>query len=207
MSLSPATHTGPLTTVPARSVLFSMTDPARASYLVESGAVVCGEQTRSGRARLWLATSGDVVGEAALLGERTYAATARTLCEATLRVWVRPPMREDFADAESTALLRRVMRRVRGEIDLLERRSTENATARVGRVLLRLAAELGAKEASGAILHHGLSQTELARIAGADRATVNRALSAMARRGWLTAGPGWVVLHDRVEIERVLQHP
>jgi len=56
--------------------------------------------------------------------------------------------------------------------------------------------------ADGLLVHHDLTQEELAQLVGASRETVNKALADFASRGWLRLEARSVVLMDVERLKR-----
>ena len=56
---------------------------------------------------------------------------------------------------------------------------------RVAKALLDLGEKFGTQTSAGLLVHHELTQEELAQLVGASRETVNKALADFAGRGWI----------------------
>ena len=67
---------------------------------------------------------------------------------------------------------------------------------RVAKALLDLAEKFGEHTNSGLVVHHDMTQEEIAQLVGASRETVNKALADFTQRGWISLEPRTVVLLD-----------
>jgi CRP-like cAMP-binding protein len=77
---------------------------------------------------------------------------------------------------------------------------------RIAALLCQIVRATGtASLANGRGARGGLTQAEMARIVGADRATVNRTLSALNRRGIVRVTPTQIVIRDMVALEEMAQ--
>jgi CRP/FNR family transcriptional regulator, cyclic AMP receptor protein len=75
--------------------------------------------------------------------------------------------------------------------------------ARLARALIELTAYLGEDAGAGRVLiHHKISQSDLAAMAGVARENVSRALSDWKRRGLLTRSSGFYCLNDITTLKR-----
>ncbi len=183
----------------AGQTIFSQGDSGDRAYSIGSGKVkltLRGPDDReSVRAVLG---PGDILGELAVFdpGPRSHTATAITDVRATwldrhtLRAWMvaHPTIAEQLLEG----LARRLRRTDSELIDLV----SNDVGARVARQLLLLAGRFGVPDGDALRVLHGLTQSELAQLIGAERASVNRALQDFVTRGWLIVGDRSVLILD-----------
>jgi CRP/FNR family transcriptional regulator, cyclic AMP receptor protein len=89
----------------------------------------------------------------------------------------RPKLAEEF--------LRMMASRVRRSDDDLTDLIFYDGPGRVAKRLLQLAQRFGTHEDGALRVIHDLTQEEMAQLVGSSRETVNKSLSAFARRGWI----------------------
>ena len=129
-------------------------------------------------------------------GSRQSTATALTdahligLGNADLRPWLTG--RPEVAQALLQALARRLRRTNEAMADLV----FSDVPGRVAKALLDLAEKFGEHTNSGLVVHHDMTQEEIAQLVGASRETVNKALADFTQRGWISLEPRTVVLLD-----------
>lgn len=183
----------------AGQTIFAEGDPGDRVYIITSGKVKISLKASRGRENL-LAILGptDIFGELAVLdpGPRNCTATAITdvgtvsLDRAMLRAWMarRPVLAEQ--------LLNIVARRLRQTSDELVELTSTDVAGRVARQLLLLADRFGTREGNAVRVVHGLRQSEIAQLVGADRASVNKVLHGFANRGWILVKNKSVLIID-----------
>lgn len=175
-------------------------------YVLKRGIVRISSLTGGRELTLALLRKGEVFGEEALLGGAPRDHTAEAYEDAL--VCIVP--RDDFV-----ALLRQrpdmffeVTRRVGERQHTLrtrvERLLFKGAAARLAQTLLDLAQVHGAPDEDGVTLALRLSQTDLAKLIGVTRESVNTALSELGRRGLVAVDGGRLRLLDVNGLERVL---
>lgn len=177
----------------AGQTIFAERDPGDRVYIIGSGKVKLSLKGPGGRDNL-LAVLGpsDIFGELGVFdpGPRSCTAIAITdiqavwLDRATLRTWMahRPVIAEQ--------LLQMLARRLRHTNDELVELISTDVGGRVARHLLLLARRFGTREGDGLRVVHELTQGEMAKLVGADRASVNKAL-----QGFMTCG--WILVEDK----------
>jgi CRP-like cAMP-binding protein len=184
--------------------LFHEGDDGQTLYVILSGAVKI-SMGASGSKETVLAVlgPGDVLGELALFdpGPRTATATVvsdlldhASLDRSALIPWL-------GTQPEAAELLLRVLaRRLRATNAVVSDLISIDVPGRLAKALLDLAARFGVPaplEGERAVrVDHGLTQEELARLVGASRESVNKALADFTGRGWMTVGQRGVVLLD-----------
>lgn len=184
-------------------VIFGEGDPGDRLFLILSGRVTLGQKSQDGReALIAVLGEGEMFGELSLFdpGPRASTATAITpvkvasMGRAALRPWI--TQHPEVAEALLQALAERLRVANRALADLV----FVDVPGRVAKVLVRLADRFGDQEGDAYVVHHELTQEELARLVGASRETVNKALADFATRNWIRLESRGVVLLD---IERL----
>ena len=161
------------------------------AYLVESGKVKITRQTSNGYHHvLAILGPGDVFGELSLFESQPRSASAHAITHVTLRELDRTLVNVLLeSDLEvSTWFIRQLARRLRRANDAVTDLAFSDVPTRVAQVLLDLADQFGREVDGTVFLDHGLTQLELAQLAGAARESVNKALASFVSRGWITAG-------------------
>jgi CRP-like cAMP-binding protein len=173
-------------------------DLADALYIVVAGKIKVSTQARDGREKLLeIRGPADVLGAVSMLdpGPRTATAVAMTnACvatadSATLRRWMidHPHLTE--------RLLRLMARRLRTANRHLLDVVFDDVAGRVAKELLHLAERFGTRRGDLLVVHHDLTQKEIAQLVGATRESVNKALCDFVQRGWITSDGKCTVIH------------
>ena len=191
--------------VPRSGVIFSEGEPGDRMYVILDGKVKLGQTSPDGRESLLAVLGpGEVFGELSLFdpGPRTATATAVTdtvvvgLGHADLRPWLTG--RPEVAEALLQALAQRLRRTNEALADLV----FSDVPGRVAKQLLELADKFGQPGPDGVLVHHDLTQEELAQLVGASRETVNKALADFTQRGWVEVDQRQVLLVDMERLAR-----
>ena len=191
--------------VPRGSVIFSEGEAGDRMYVVLDGKVKLGQTSTDGRESLLAVLGpGEVFGELSLFdpGPRTATATAVTdvvvigLGHDNLRPWLAG--RPEVAESLLQALAQRLRRTNEALADLV----FSDVPGRVAKQLLDLADKFGQPSPEGVVVHHDLTQEELAQLVGASRETVNKALADFAQRGWIEVDQREVTLLDMERLAR-----
>ena len=191
--------------VPRSGVIFSEGEPGDRMYVILDGKVKLGQTSPDGRESLLAVLGpGEVFGELSLFdpGPRTATATAVTdtvvvgLGHADLRPWLTG--RPEVAEALLQALAQRLRRTNEALADLV----FSDVPGRVAKQLLELADKFGQPGPNGVLVHHDLTQEELAQLVGASRETVNKALADFTQRGWIEVDQRQVLLMDMERLAR-----
>ena len=191
--------------VPRSGVIFSEGEPGDRMYVILDGKVKLGQTSPDGRESLLAVLGpGEVFGELSLSdpGPRTATATAVTdtvvvgLGHADLRPWLTG--RPEVAEALLQALAQRLRRTNEALADLV----FSDVPGRVAKQLLELADKFGQPGPDGVLVHHDLTQEELAQLVGASRETVNKALADFTQRGWIEVDQRQVLLMDMERLAR-----
>jgi CRP-like cAMP-binding protein len=172
--------------------LFRQDDDAHVFYLVTSGRLRLVQHSVEGK-DVTMATfvPGDVIGlVVALMGE-TYPGSAEALEDGEVvslpgtLLW---PLLNEHAGL-AVRVLRMVAARLHEAHNRVRELSVERVQRRIARSLLRLAQQVGVKEASGVIrLDLRLSRHDLAQMNGTTLESVSRTLTAWERSGVIEAG-------------------
>ena len=191
--------------VPRGSVIFSEGEAGDRMYVVLDGKVKLGQTSTDGRESLLAVLGpGEVFGELSLFdpGPRTATATAVTdvvvigLGHDNLRPWLAG--RPEVAESLLQALAQRLRRTNEALADLV----FSDVPGRVAKQLLDLADKFGQPSPEGVVVHHDLTQEELAQLVGASRETVNKALADFAHRGWIRLEGKSVLICDSERLAR-----
>jgi CRP/FNR family cyclic AMP-dependent transcriptional regulator len=191
--------------VPRSGIIFSEGEPGDRMYVVLDGKVKLGQTSPDGRESLLAVLGpGEVFGELSLFdpGPRTATATAITdtvvvgLGHGDLRPWLTG--RPEVAEALLQALAQRLRRTNEALADLV----FSDVPGRVAKQLLDLADKFGQPGPDGVLVHHDLTQEELAQLVGASRETVNKALADFTQRGWIEVDQRQVLLIDMERLAR-----
>lgn len=181
-----------------REVLFHAGDPAASVHLVAKGRLAVRVTTPLGDvATLHVVVAGDVLGEMALLAPGGVRSATAIALEPTETLMIDASAFADLRRSEpefTEALVRLLANRVRQ----LNDRLLEALYVPVDTRLLRRVGELA--EVYGADIP--LTQEDLAGLAGATRATVNRVLRREEKDGTLTLGRGRVTVVNREALAR-----
>jgi CRP/FNR family transcriptional regulator, cyclic AMP receptor protein len=191
----------------AGAVMFVQGEPPDAVYCVLSGRVEVTTTTADGRVRLLaMVTSGDLLGELAVLGGMPRSGSA--VCVADTAAWAIDGQRflRFLADHPpvSLALLSYLSRLVITQNGLADDLLFLDLRARVAKRLLGLAARsLEAPPADGSVVDWGLPQADLAYLCGGTRANVSRVLSDFGRRRLIERSGRQYILRDVDTLRRL----
>ena len=186
-------------------IIFAVGEAGERMYVVLDGKVKLGQTSPDGRESLLAVLGpGEVFGELSLFdpGPRTATATAVTdtvvvgLGHADLRPWLTG--RPEVAESLLQALAQRLRRTNEALADLV----FSDVPGRVAKQLLDLADKFGQPGPDGVLVHHDLTQEELAQLVGASRETVNKALADFTQRGWVEVDQRQVLLIDMERLAR-----
>lgn len=185
--------------------LFTEGEPGDRLYFVLDGKIKLTHASGDGRESLLMVLGpGDMFGELSLFdpGPRTSTAVAVTDAEVVglghsdLRPWLRS--HPDVAETLLRALAHRLRRTSETMSDLV----FADVPGRVAKALLDLGGKFGTASTGGLLVHHDLTQEELAQLVGASRETVNKALADFATRGWIRLETRSVEILDHERLSR-----
>ena len=193
---------------PRGHTVFAEGEPGDRLYIIISGKVKIGRRSPDGRENLLtIMGPSDMFGELSIFdpGPRTSSATTITEVRAVsmdrdaLRAWIadRPEIAEQ--------LLRVLARRLRRTNDTLSDLIFTDVPGRVAKQLLDLARRFGTQQDGSLRVDHGLTQEEIAQLAGSSRETINKALADFAQRGWIEQRGKTTIIHDPARLARRAQ--
>lgn len=182
-----------------RQILFHQGDPADAFFFLSEGRIKLTQISPEGQEIVvrFLA-SGEIFAAIALLPGRSYPVTAQAVVASRVLVWSGPDLEELTTRAPrvvlaATQAMADHMEEVTGRLREL---STQRVAERVGRTLLRLAAQTGRAVEGGTLLDLPLTRQDLAEMTGTTLYSVSRLLSAWEAEGLVASGRGRVVLRS-----------
>lgn len=187
------------------ATLFHEGDSGDQLYVVVSGKIKLGRHGSTGRENLLAVLGpGQMFGELSVFdpGPRSTTATAVTRCE--LRVLEHAELDNWLEGRPEVAkgLLGQLASRLRRSNDVVSDLVFSDVPGRVAKALLDLSERFGESNDEGMVVHHELTQEELAQLVGASRETVNKALADFAARGWIRLEPRSVTILDLERVER-----
>ena len=181
-------------------------EPGTHVFVVVSGWVKIVSVTADGREMvLGLRGYGDVVGELAgdAGGYRTATVQAISLVQSLIVPYHRFSAFLDTHNSAARAYRHVVTQRWGDAAQMLRSRSVHTGPQRIARLLLDLAERHGNANGDAIVVTIPLSQTELASLAGASRATVTRAFAGWRRRGLVDTGRRQVTITSVTAFRRV----
>jgi len=154
---------------------------------------------------LRFAGPGDVFGGLAVLDGKAYPFTASAVEPSRVLLWSRAALGDLFT--RLPAFQRNVLSIVGGHgretLDRVRELTTETVPRRIARALRRLLAQ--GQDQAGGILVTGVTQQELAQMAGTTLFTVSRTLAGWQRAGILRTGRGRVLVRDLAALVRLAE--
>lgn len=187
-------------------VIFHEDDPADRMHIIVDGRVKISIASEDGREQdIALFQSGDCFGEMALLdgSNRSATATAMDLCETMVL------FRQDFLDflsdhpevaADVNSML---IQRLRNANQMLGDIVFLDVPTRVAKQLLTLSETYAGDAAENDAIIVPIGQDELARLVGASRETVSRALNSYRRMGIVNTSHRRITITDLPGLERM----
>jgi CRP/FNR family transcriptional regulator len=192
-------------TVVRGHVVFSEGDPGDRLFVVLDGKVKISRAAVDGRENLLAVLGpGEMFGELSLFDPGPRTATATSVTDSTLASLDHDDLRPLMLAQPAVAveLLRALAQRLRRTNEAMADLVFSDVPGRVAKALLDLAERFGDAGPEGILVHHDLTQEELAQLVGASRETVNKALTEFANRGWLRLEGRSVLLIDRERLAR-----
>ena len=188
-------------------VIFHQEDPADLMHIIVEGRIRISITSDDGREKdLAILQPGDCFGEMALLDGSNRSATATAIDPSqTLALY-----REDFMDflkehpevvAQTTTLLTSRLRSVNqmlGDLAFLD------VPTRMAKHLLELAQTYAGEAGQDRPIEVPMGQDELARLVGASRETISRALNSYRRLGIVSTSHRRITITDRDALERMV---
>ena len=184
-------------------VIFHEDDPADRMHIIVEGRVKISIASEDGRERdIALFQSGDCFGEMPLLDGSNRSATATAVDAAETMVLFRQDFlgeNPELAADVNTLLVQRLrnVNQMLGDMVFLD------VPTRVAKQLLTLAETYAADAKPGDAIVVPIGQDELARLVGASRETVSRALNSYRRLGMLDTSHRRITITDLPGLERM----
>jgi CRP/FNR family cyclic AMP-dependent transcriptional regulator len=181
------------------SIVFREGDEGDSLFVIADGRLKVSRSSWDGREKVVAVLGpGDLVGELSVLdgGPRTMTTTA--IGDVVLLRLGAESLNSLLARQHGVAqqLLRALASRLRFTNDSMADLIFLDVTGRIARALIDLGDRFGHDSPNGLVIHHEMSQAELADLAGTSRETVSRVLGTFARRRWLTYEVGQVCILD-----------
>lgn len=181
------------------SVIFVQGEPGSRCFVIASGAVKISAYHSDGReAVLAVLGPGDVLGELALFESSPRSADAAAIEDCELLSLDASALNEAImAHPEiAIALLNVLGTRIRQSNEAFQDVAFFDVPGRVARRLADLAEAHGISVQDGTLIDIEISQESLAQMVGATRESVNKALSALRRRGLVTRNGRRYIVSD-----------
>jgi CRP-like cAMP-binding protein len=178
---------------------FRQGSPASSLHLLTLGRAKLVRTTAEGHQVLVrIVGPGDMFGGGALVGDAVYPATAEALdvCEAI--AWSGDALTRLMGRFPKLAMnaLRVLATRMQELQERYQELATERVEQRVARAVLRLARQVGRKEAGGILIDMALSRQDLAELTGTTVYTVSRIVSGWQDQGLVEAGRSRLVIRQ-----------
>lgn len=186
-------------------ILFHAGDPGDRLYVLGEGKIKLGQSSPDGRENILAVLGpGEMFGELSLFDPGPRTATATAVAETQVLALSTEQLREYLSGRPQVALtlLAALARRLRRTNESLADLVFNDVPGRVAKALLDLASRFGRPVEEGVMVSHDLTQEELAKLVGASRETVNKALADFAGRGWLRLEARAVLLQDVERLKR-----
>lgn len=193
----------------AQQTLFMQGEPARGLYVVLAGRVKVYKLSPKGREQtLMVMSTGDPVGEVAVLSGEAYPASAEAL-EAAEVFYIPRQAFLDLVTREpevAMRLLAALSARLRSFASLIEDLSLREVAERLAAYLLNLARADGGtgceRDEGAQVVHLEMSRTELSATVGTVPETLSRAFKQLSRTGAVETRGRQVRIKDRALLER-----
>ena len=186
-------------------ILFREGDRGDRLYVIGEGKIKLGRTSVDGRENLLaILGPGEMFGELSLFDPGARTATATAVAETQLIALGHDDLNLFLAGRPAVAatMLAALARRLRRTNEALADLVFTDVPGRVAKALLDLSNRFGRPAEDGVLVHHDLTQEELAQLVGASRETVNKALADFASRGWIKLEARAVVLMDVERLKR-----
>jgi len=187
--------------------MFVQGDPPDAVYCILTGRVEVTTTTADGRVRVVaMVSSGDLLGELAVLGGMPRSGSATCVADTTAWAVDGQPFLRFLTDHPpvALALLSALSRLVVAQSGLVDDMLFLDLRGRVAKRLLGLATKSwDAPPTDGTVLDWGLPQADLAYLCGGTRANVSRVLSEFGRRQLIQRSGRQYILRDVKTLRRL----
>ena len=182
-------------------------DPSEHVYLVKTGAVkIVGKSPEGDDVILALLMPGDIFGELALTGDdtrqdhRAEAADDGLLCEMPRGLLIQMIHDAPAFGLHVTKLIGLRLRTFRSRVEELLGKS---ASARLAHALLELSQQYGVRDGQGVLIPMRLTQSDLGKLVGLTRETVNGILQGWRDQGFVEMDRRSIRLRDPEQLRRV----
>ncbi len=182
---------GTIREFPSGSYLFFEGDSSQSVLLIESGLVRIERSSADGRtALLDLAAEGSLVGELGVVDGMARSATAVTIEPSRIRSIDADDFRAlvDQDVRVASALLHRVIIRMRKLTDQFVNVANRNGTERIADRLVELLDRSGEPDQPGVVIRMPITQVELGQWAGLSREGTTNALAELRKTGIISTG-------------------
>jgi len=186
------------------SVIIVAEDEGDAFFIIRKGRVKVNLLHGDGReVILSILGKGEVFGELALLDGRPRSANVITLEETELITLRRTEFLQliNNEPAIIMGLLDELAARLRKTDHQIGGLALLDATSRISRTLVRLAAEHGEETAEGLLVGQKITHQQLANMSGTTRETVTRVLKRLEGQGYITMRGRQILIHPDIEQE------
>ncbi len=194
---------------PEGAVILSQEEPGEALFVLVRGRVKVVLYGQSGREVILsvFRTPGDFFGEMSLLDDQPRSATVIAGERSRLLVLSRAAFQEHLAAHPRSALrvLTELSRRLRRADEVIGNLALLDVYGRLAGKLRELAASDGEAHEEGILIRQRPTQSEIAAMIGTSRETVSRALSELARRGFLEMSGKRLLLRRAFLVEEARQ--
>ena len=186
------------------SVVIVAEDEGEAFFIIRKGRVKVNLLHEDGReVILSMLGKGDVFGELALLDGRPRSANVVTLEETELIMLRRPEFLQlvNKKPGIIMGLLDELASRLRKTDHQISGLALLDATSRISRTLVRMAAEHGVETVEGVLLEHKITHQQLANMSGTTRETVTRVLKRLESQGYITIRERQILIRPDIDGE------
>jgi CRP/FNR family transcriptional regulator, cyclic AMP receptor protein len=185
--------------------LFAEGDLGDCLYVVIDGKMKLTRTAPDGRESLVSVHGpGDMFGELSMFDPTYRTSTGVAVTDSRLAVLAHEDLRAVLTTrpAVSLLLLKALAQRLRKITQVNTSLIFTDVPGRVAKALLELADKFGMPAEDAILVHHDLTQEELAQLVGASRETVNKALADFASRGWIQLSAKSVQIFDPDRLRR-----
>jgi CRP/FNR family cyclic AMP-dependent transcriptional regulator len=189
-----------------REELFHKGDEGAQVYVVISGRLKALTTSEEGDDVVFsILGPGEVLGEIALLGGSPRTATVTSIDESELLIIDRRDFLSFLRSHPDVAikLLDVLAQRMKRVSELVEDTLFLNLPLRLAKKLCFLSRQYGEPHEHGLRLDLKLSQEEWGDLVGTTRESINKQLRAWTEEGLVTVDHGYIVIHDRKELEKL----
>jgi CRP/FNR family cyclic AMP-dependent transcriptional regulator len=179
--------------------IFYQGDPGQALYLIESGQVRIYVQDDQGQeTSVILYSSGEIFGELAVIDGLPRSASAVAMEDTVVYIMSRERFREHLRKSPQLVFnfMNALSVRVRYTTRQVDSLTLLDVPQRLARKLLELAQQHGQVEAEGVRINLILTQSDLASLIGATRESINKAIGAFRKQGFILVKSNHITIID-----------